>query len=138
MENEVINVDAFLAKALADAKEAQNAEYEATILRYFGSEERVKYLAKYYVIQEEPMQMSIDDQLYDNTVKISFHTKYRIRLKTPEEFAHERAEEILKAHAVVGKCITCEEDIHESDKHIRTIHGLYHLGDRNCVEGRAE
>lgn len=120
-----------LNQAIREVADWQRDNLEAFIISYFGSEERARECAKYFVIEEDEMRMEVDQEIYNpHTMYRMTHT-YRIRPKTPEELAHDRAEEILKDHTT-HNCIVCGEPVIKANL-VESRHGAYHTW---CVEGR--
>ena len=119
-----------ILQAVQEANQYERQTLDAFLLHHFGSVDRVRAVAKYYVIEEEPMRFEVDDQIYDDTTKFRFTHTYRLRLKTPEELAHERADEIVEKNTAPN-CIVCREPVQKDDL-VDSQHGAYHSW---CIDG---
>ena len=117
-------------QSVSEAPDWQRENLDAFIIRYFGSAERAKEIAKYYVIEEEPISMEFDELYHDPYTYYRFTHTYKIRPKTPEELAHDRAEEILEKNTR-KICIVCKEPI-DPDELVDSRHGPYH---NYCTSG---
>lgn len=97
----------------------------------------LELLSKDYVFEERPLEIQlVDSPMLDGTIILRAHCEYRVRPKTAEERLHDRADDIIAKHTVVGRCISCRGDIFSDQPYEDTIHGLYHTGTRRCMEGR--
>lgn len=130
MANSTETLQNSLLQALREAADWESDNLDAYIIRYFGSVERAKELIKYYVIEEDPMRMEIDEQLGNPYATYRMTHTYRIRPKTPEELAHDRAEEIIEKNTRPN-CIVCKEPVQKDDL-VESHHGPYHTW---CLDG---
>ena len=103
----------------------------------FGTEENWRNVAKNYVIVEHPIRMEVDDRIDDVETHFRFTHSYSIRPKTPEELAHDRANEILEKNTrTFNNCIVCGDPILAKDVEVKTRHGFYHGSPYTCLEGQ--
>lgn len=122
-------------------QETVSKQLDDFIIKFFGTAdtELLRELAKDYVVEEPPVRTTAlyGSEAADDNYKFQMHFEYRIRRKTPEELAKERADEILQNNAAVGTCIVCGRYIFGSDETKKlaekTIHGWYHFA---CFGGK--
>ena len=123
---------ASLDQSISEALNFERSNLELFIEHYFGSVERAKEVIKYYVIEEEPIRMEVDERIGDIQANFRFTHTYRIRPKTAEELHHDRADAIVAKHTA-PQCIVCHEPVNPDD-FVDTRHGAYHEW---CVDGHA-
>lgn len=111
---------------------------DEAIVAYFGSEERAREMAKYFVIEEDPADLELNnDILYPGELRLRFTFKYKIRPKTLEELSRDRADEIIEKNTrILNTCIVCDNPILPEDNEVKTIHGYYHGAPFTCLDGR--
>lgn len=121
-----------ILQSINEAADYQRENLDAHIIRYFGSEERARELVKYFVVEEDPIRMEVDEQFNNPYAVYRMTHTYRIRPKTAEELHHDRADAIVAKHTA-PQCIVCHEPVNPDD-FVDTRHGAYHEW---CVDGHA-
>lgn len=125
-----------LRNLVSEQIDAEKEALEEAYFKFFETPEQAfKKLGLYKLEMEEAAISSVDFD--SDNLKYRVSTEYRFVLKTVEELAHDRAEEILRRNAPIGTCIVCEEYIYSADKTTseQTIHGWYH---HDCMDGRLD
>lgn len=128
-----------IQKFVSEAVDEIHKELDNYLISVFGSRERFEAVADNYVLEYFPVEVTSwksDYSFTSDEVTCQLVHKYRLRLKTKEEKDQERTDAILKRNSSQGTCISCGEEIMGNQEMITTIHGPYHGGRRDCIEGR--